>query len=208
MTDNTNNNIINGVDIAEWHRKSGRVTEWLTISGDLPFDLGLALAQLEEWEKAHITHIIDVRGEWSDEELVRTHAPGIGYTYLGTHDNGGAQSDAWFHAGIEAAHKARAFREDPMLMVHCHMGINRGPSMAYAMLLDAGYDVVEALDMIRKARPIAGIIYAIDAVRAVGRLHDRSQADIEKDMDRVDAWFRTNRIDIKNIIRRIREQGE
>ena len=93
-------------------------------------------------------------------------------------------------------------------MVHCHMGINRGPSMAYAMLLDAGYDVVEALDMIRKARPIAGIIYAIDAVRAVGRLHDRSQADIEKDMDRVDAWFRTNRIDIKNIIRRIREQGE
>ncbi len=50
------------------------------------------------------------------------------------------------------------------MLVHCHMGINRGPSMAYACLLVLGWDPIEAMTAIRTARPIAAIGYAEDAL--------------------------------------------
>ena len=90
-------------------------------------------------------------------------------------------------------------------MVHCHMGVNRGPSMALAMLLDEGWDVVDALNAIRDARPIAGVIYAKDAVRAVGARKGRSERDVATDLARVSDWFNENQIDISTIIRRIRQ---
>jgi hypothetical protein len=49
------------------------------------------------------------------------------------------------------------------VLVHCHVGIDRGPSMAHACLLMLGRDPIEAMTMIRSARPIAAIGYAEDA---------------------------------------------
>ncbi|MCV9993567.1 hypothetical protein OIU93_04550 [Paeniglutamicibacter sp. ZC-3] len=46
------------------------------------------------------------------------------------------------------------------------MGINRGPSMGFAILLDRGHSPIEAFDMIRAARPQAFIAYAQDALAA------------------------------------------
>ena len=51
------------------------------------------------------------------------------------------------------------------MLAHCHMGINRGPSMGFAILLALGWDAEEALDAIHAARPIAFIAYAEDALR-------------------------------------------
>ena len=88
------------------------------------------------------------------------------------------------------------------------MGINRGPSMAFAMMLFDGWDAVDALNAIRDARPIAGIIYATDAVRAIGDMLGRDDEDIDNDITRVNDWFDQNEISISGIIRRLREVGE
>ena len=50
------------------------------------------------------------------------------------------------------------------VLVHCHMGINRGPSLAFAALLASGWDPVDAIDRIRQVRPIAAVGYAEDAL--------------------------------------------
>ncbi len=190
-------------NVNKWHRQICQVTPWLFISGDLNPDRELAQAQLEEWQAAGITDIVDVRGEWSDEDFVRLEAPHIRYHYLGTHDDGIAQDENWFRAGVESMKDALAHPE-AKLMVHCHMGINRGPSMAFAMMLAQGWQPVKALDAIRTARPIAGITYAEDAIRALRNLQE-SRAEVTDDPEiEVQQWFENNYIDVATIIRRIR----
>ena len=188
-----------------YHRKPCRVNDWLMVCGDLdPTDL-MAQRQLAEWVELGVTAIVDCREEWSDREFVAQYAPGVDYIHVGTHDNGGGQSDEWFDAGVGAAREILEADPNATVMVHCHMGINRGPSMAFAMLIDSGVDSVEALDAIRGARPIAAIDYAGSAVRwHLGR----QDADIEAvndELHRVFEWMSANEIDVRTIIRRIRQ---
>jgi protein-tyrosine phosphatase len=190
-------------NVNKWHRRLCEVAPWLFISGDLNPKRELALIQLNEWVKAGITYIIDVRGEWSDEMLVKAEAPQIHYHYLGTHDDGVAQDEAWFRAGIQAM-EAAFLNPNPKLLVHCHMGINRGPSMAFAMMLADGWSPIEALDAIRVARPIAGIIYAEDALRSAHKSRQLTSEQESTEVSEVQSWFESNSIDIDTIIRQIR----
>jgi len=187
--------------IRKWHRRLCEVTPWLTISGDLHPDRELAALQLNEWVECGITDIVDVRGEWSDEDFVSAHAPGIRYHHLGTHDDGGSQDESWFEAGLEILRNATS-HPGARLIVHCHMGINRGPSMAFAMMLAQGWEPVPALDEIRTARPIAGIIYAEDALKYVRQIAGNNQH--EEGLLSVQQWFDQNYIDVTTIIRHIR----
>ena len=57
-------------DMAQWHRQLCPVTDGIIISGDLSQDPDQAVQQLKGWEQAGITHVLDTRVEWSDEELV------------------------------------------------------------------------------------------------------------------------------------------
>ena len=189
-------------DTRAWHRRVCQVTPWLLISGDLHHDQTKAETQLAEWRNAGVTDIVDLRGEWSDASLVAAVDPTIRYHYLGTHDNGTAQSDTWFDAGIRAMHAAR--HEGGTLMVHCHMGINRGPSMAFAMMLEHGYSSTEALTMLRDARPIAAMAYAEDALRAHHRRHGTSVASYDDERAAIRTWFSENRIDVAAVIRLLR----
>ena len=189
--------------IASWHRRVCSVTDWLLISGDLPSRPIDAFKKLHEWLEAGVTDIVDVRGEWSDARLVERIAPHIRYHYLGTHDDGIEQDDEWFRAGLDALRIAQQ-HENSVTMVHCHMGVNRGPSMAFAYLLDQGWDPIEALVAIRSARPIAGIIYAPDAIRALAPVLTARGLDIDAVTRQVDEWFDRNDIDVATIIRRIR----
>jgi len=179
-------------DLDHWHRRLCPLTDGILISGDLHEDPDRAVTQLRRWEQAGITHILDTRLEWSDEELVAANAPDVVYGWIGTDDDGTAQPDTWFDAGLAFAADALG-DPDTVLLVHCHMGINRGPSMAYRILLESGWDPVEALDLIRDARPIAEIAYAEDALdhyhRTIGVPADR-RAD---DRDRVAAWRASHR---------------
>lgn len=182
------------------------LTDNLYTGGDLPpFDPD-RLDHLEQWVDAGITHVIDNRLEWSDEDLVAEQAPAIAYLHNGVDDAGQRMPDSWFDDGVAFALQALA-EPDATVLAHCHMGINRGPSMALAILLALGWDVVDALDRIRGERPIAAVGYAEDALdwwhRRIG------SPDTTRALDRrhVAAWRAANRIDTAGIIRQIR-QGE
>jgi protein-tyrosine phosphatase len=176
-------------ETARWHRRLCPLTDQIVISGDLHEDQERAVEQLREWKQAGISHVLDTRIEWSDEELVANSAPEMVYGWIGADDAGLPQSDEWFATGVAFALSALNDRES-VLLIHCHMGINRGPSMAYRVLLELGWDATDALDAIRDARPIADIAYASDALDHYHRSHEIPQEQRTTDLDRFEAWQR------------------
>jgi hypothetical protein len=85
------------------------------------------------------------------------------------------------------------------------MGTNRGPSAGFAVLLGRGWDPVEAIDAIRRARPVANVWYAEDAL---GWHHRRGRTSPERRRDErsaMAAWRRVNPLDVVRIIREVRE---
>ena len=91
------------------------------------------------------------------------------------------------------------------VLVHCHMGVNRAPSLAYAAMLELGRGVEEALEAIRAARPIAAIAYAADAVRWFGEHRSMDREAVQAASDRARAWLAFNPVATSWIISRIRQ---
>ncbi len=189
---------------ALWHRRFCAITPWLALSGDLDTTVASnAERQLTEWIDNGITHIVDLRGEWNDDQFVAEYSPLVAYHWLGTHDSGGHQTDEWYEDGLEVYRSVRA--ADGCAMVHCHMGINRGPSMGFRWLLEAGIDPVEALDLIRGARPIAGIIYADSALDHFHRTTGVDGAVAAVQREEVREWFRNDTVDVSWVISRVHQ---
>lgn len=176
------------------------VTPTLVVGGDLAYDEELAVRQLDELVELGVTTIVDVRVEASDELFVHDLAPHIDYIHLGVDDRHGlVLPDDWFDTGVAAIQGASG-----LVVAHCHMGINRGPSMGLAALLADGWDVADALGAIRTARPIAAIGYAEQALdwhlrRTGASSHDRAGA-----REALADWRRANDIDVSTIIRKVR----
>ena len=84
------------------------------------------------------------------------------------------------------------------------MGVNCAPTLALAALLELGWDALDAMEQIRATRPIAAILYAVQAVdwhsRRIG-LGDEQRQDR---LDQVGQWLTENRVDVRWIISRIR----
>ena len=179
------------------------ITPQLATGGDLPPNRLDAVRVLQEWRALGITHLVDNRFEWNDDDLVAEHCPEIHYLHHGVDDAGQHMPDWWFDLGTEWVQGAL---EDAgaKVLVHCHMGINRGPSLAYACLLMLGHDPIEAMTMIRSARPIAAIGYAEDALDWFHRTYHVSRSRRLDDRQRLDAWREANWIDVVRIIREIR----
>ena len=189
---------------ADWWRRLCHIEGTrIFISGDLASDRIGFERQLDEWRRAGITHIVDAREEWSDELRVAERYPDIGYHWVGTHDDGGSQPDEWFEAGVTAVLEALG---DPnaRIVVHCHMGVNRGPSMAFAALLAIGWDPVEAAAAIRAARPIAAILYAEVALDWFHRQGSVPAALAAQQRAELAEWFDRNQVDVGWVISRIR----
>ena len=190
----------------EWWRKLCQVNDRIHLCGDLPhphYDSEDAIAVLSQWVKAGITHIVDVRDEASDAAWVAASEPQITYHHLGTHDNGGAQEFRWFDQGVQVILTALE-EPDTQIVVHCHMGINRAPSMVFAALLELGYGIQPALNAIRSARPISGIIYAEDAVSWYGNHNNWGETEIFVAREEVRQWHKDNPVDVGWVISRIR----
>ena len=185
------------------------ITGRVWTGGDLPSDLGdeAMRADLTQIQDAGITHILDNRIEWSDEEFVRAHAPQLGFLWNGVDDAGQQMADDWFDAGVEFALGALA-DPDAQVLAHCHMGINRGPSMALAILLATGLDPVAALAAIRVARPIAAISYDGDALHWWHRSSGTPAAVAKAQRAQVAAWHRDNPFDVEKIIRFMRSNED
>ena len=185
------------------HANAHFVTEDLLIGGDLDYrSRRLAKKQLRELHEAGVTHVIDVRVEWSDEDWVAEVLPGLKYFHHGVDDAGQQVPGEWFQQGVDFA--LEGFRSGGMVLSHCHMGINRGPSLGFAILLARGWDPIDALDAIRRVRPIAFVAYAEDALRWH---HDDDPEALARDLDRLARWRRDNELDLESVIRLKRQEG-
>ncbi len=186
------------------HANASFVTPYLAIGGDLQTTSeDVAVGQLGELGDAGITHVVDVRVEWSDEEWVRERRADLEYLHLGIDDAGQRVPDEWFDEGVRFA--LEGIEAGGVALAHCHMGINRGPSMGFAVLLALGWDAVEALDAIHAARPIAFIAYAEDALRWH---HGEGSPELQEDLRRLRQWREENDLRLRDVRRAIREQEE
>jgi protein-tyrosine phosphatase len=186
------------------HANASFLTPYLAIGGDLDItEHDVALGQLEELGDAGITHVIDARIEASDEEWIRERNANVEYLHLGIDDAGQRVPDAWFDEGVAFARQA--IESGGVVLAHCHMGINRGPSMGFAILLALGWDAREALDAIYVARPIAFVAYAEDALRWH---HTDSPAELEADLQRLHEWRASNELDLDQVLRATRVQED
>lgn len=187
------------------HANADFVTDRLALGGDLSSMFAAARTQLDELVAAGITHIVDLRSEWSDELLVRGWAPGVRYWHYGIPDAGQEIDPEWFEILTGWVREALA-DPDAKVLLHCHMGVNRAPSATLAVLLDQGLGVRESLEAIRAARPIAVIDYA-DSVLAwhLGRCGADSRA--RRNARRVLArWRASHGLNPEDVIRQLRSQ--
>lgn len=180
------------------------VTDHLLVGGDLDTrDERLAELQLAELVDLGVTHVVDVRLEWDDLAFVAQRAPEVGYLHHGMDDAGQRVPGSWFERGVGWA--LDAIDDGGTVLAHCHMGINRGPSLGYAVLLAQGWDPIEALDAIRRARPIAVTAYAEDALRWHHARTGVDAATQRLDQARLERWRRVHALDLETVIRRTRQ---
>jgi protein-tyrosine phosphatase len=182
------------------------VTSHLLVGGDLDTaDEEHAAEQLRELLDAGVTHVVDARIEWSDEQWLAERAPEVGYLQHGMDDAGQRVPGEWFDVAVDWS--VAAIEGGGTVLTHCHMGVNRGPSLGFAVLLEQGWDPVEALDAIRGARPIAWVAYAEDALRWHHERTGASERQREGDFLRVERWRAENQLDLAEVIRQKRQQG-
>ena len=207
----TSDELASLLDALRWHRQSCWVTDQVNLTGDLDESPTAAFDQLAGWVEAGVTDILDVRIEakgdrFGHERFVATHAPHITYWWLGTDDDGYGQTDEWFEAGTRIAAGVLA-DPDRRLVVHCHMGINRAPSLTFATLLSLGWDPIGALDTIRATRPIAKVLYADDAISWWLRRNGASSTEVATGIAAVNQWHFDNPFHPGEAITRIRSGG-
>ena len=180
------------------------ITDFLIVGGDLDLDNQRAIDQaIELVETAGVTHVLDVRLEGNDTWFWG-HLPDVAYRWDGMDDAGQAVPDAWWDRITDWA--VSAITAGGRVLVHCHMGINRSPSAAYAILLTMGWHPVEALDAIRSARPIANAWYAEQALAwHLQRTHTPPRF-AARAHQQVAAWRREHPLDVVRVIADLRRR--
>lgn len=179
------------------------VTASLLVGGDLDsYDEQLAEVQLLELVVAGVTHIVDARIECHDQALVAAVAPEISSLWHGMDDAGQAVPASWWDRGVAWA--SAAIEEGGRVLTHCHMGINRGPSLGFAVLLAGGWDPVGAIDAIRRARPVAAVGYAEQALAWHHRRTGASPETRRTQAAALAAWRAANPHETRRIIAGIR----
>ncbi|MDP9182758.1 MAG: hypothetical protein M3P04_08305 [Actinomycetota bacterium] len=178
------------------------VTPRLAVGGDLSARSMSELSLLvRDYAELGITHVVDCRLEWDDTELHTKWLPWTSYLHQGMDDAGQRVPAAWFDAAIDWIDAAGP---NAVVLTHCHMGINRGPSLGFAVLLHQGWDPLDAIAAIRAARPVANVWYAPDAIVWHHGRHDTDPTD---DLRRLKQWREENPLDVVRIIRQQRELG-
>jgi len=128
-------------------------------------------ADVDALMAAGVTHVIDCREEFDDAPLL-TANPTILYLWNGVPDDGNPATHgvAWFGKSLQFALPTIA-HPGSKVYCHCAQGVNRGPSTAFAIMLACGFTSINAVAIIKAARPVAGIAYqneAIDSVKQLG----------------------------------------
>ena len=143
--------------MGDWSWVTTRLATGAALTG--PVDVDELVAQ-------GCTHVIDCREEFDDTALLSQHASCL---CIGVPDDGQPKPPEWFKKGIDFALTALSY-PNARVLVHCAGGINRGPSMAAAILMAWGLTPALAEQVIRSARPQVGLRYLPDAIQAVKTL--------------------------------------
>ncbi len=178
-------------------------TEFLAIGGDLDYNRPRATNQAHELiEVGGVTHVLDVRLEAAED--LWEHFTQVTYRWDGIDDAGQRVPGSWFEEITGWA--SAAIDAGGVVLTHCHMGINRGPSAGFALLLRRGWDAVDALTAIRDARPIAVIAYAEDALEWHFGRTGASESTRRTTRQRVANWRAAHPLDQLRIIRAVRDR--
>lgn len=178
------------------------ITPRLAVGGDLSArSMNELSLHVRDYGELGITHVVDCRLEWDDAQLFESSLPWVSYLPHGIDDAGQDVPGSWFEAAISWIDSAG---DDAVVLTHCHMGINRGPSLGFAVLLHWGWDPIDAIDAIRAARPVANVWYAPDALLWH---HARLGTDATDDLRRLKAWREQHPLDVVRIIRTQRDLG-
>lgn len=130
-------------------------------TGAAPVDRGFVRALL----RAGITHVIDVTNAIDDRSLLPANFP---YIWDPTADDGMPKPAQWFSHPLFWAGTILPQNSTAKIYVHCTSGINRGPSMAYAIIRGIQrWSAPATMAAFRKYRPQARLAYAGDAERAL-----------------------------------------
>lgn len=126
-------------------------------------DEGTALRQARMIRDLGIQVVVDCRLGADDLDLWAA-VGDVEYHRRGIEDSGHPVPRDWFTAGVELVVDRWQIRRRGVL-VHCQEGVNRSPSLVFAVLLVCGLGPQQAAERIVGARPIAGVRYAGDALR-------------------------------------------
>ena len=150
-------------DEVPWHDWSWVTPELAT--GALPLTRGEA----DRLAASGVTHVITVCSEapGAVQRVLGRH-PRLGHMVNASPDDGTWKPVTWYARTLAYARGALA--DGGRLYVHCLLGSNRGPSHAYAILRQLGYDHAGAELLARRARPRASLLYLPDARAAVDEL--------------------------------------
>ncbi|MBJ7598535.1 MAG: hypothetical protein DLM67_00190 [Candidatus Nephthysia bennettiae] len=134
------------------------VTPWLAVGGAIVTEEDV-LSVLEKG----ITHVVNCRVGFDDKQLLRGRAA---YLWDPAPDDRRPKPARWF---TEAIRFTRAAMEDDRakVLVHCTGGIDRSPSIAYAILRSMGYSEADAESAVLEGRPEARLPYRQYAEAAV-----------------------------------------
>lgn len=142
------------------------INDRLYVGGDPDYSTDVAQDVL--LLNAQVDLIIDCRsqgearwGGWIDQEGLD-----VPILHIPMHDdlkNNNKPED--FLSALERVHEE--YPNAQSFFVHCHMGVNRGPSMAMFFLMQLfEMTAKEAFMELREKRPVVGLAYAEDAVAA------------------------------------------
>lgn len=120
------------------------VTDRIAIGGEIT-----SKADVDQIVAAGITHVIDMRQEFDDNML---NDQRIEIMWLPQVDDGTMRPPGQYRKGVEFVLAALAQPKNKVFM-HCSAGLNRGPTMGYAVLRAFGLPKAEAIERIRAARP-------------------------------------------------------
>jgi hypothetical protein len=113
-----------------------------------------------------ISLVLDCRMNNPHPELYENRSEII-HVQCGALDDGRAKIVDWFHRGIFVTLNELS-RRNSRVLVHCMLGVSRGPSMVYSILRVLGASANEAELRIMRAREILRTIkYRSDAERAI-----------------------------------------
>jgi protein tyrosine phosphatase (PTP) superfamily phosphohydrolase (DUF442 family) len=139
-----------------------------------------SVAKAAELAAQGVTHVIDNRLPFEGPVHPGTQAAAmwsqVGIKYLNnpTHDDFKPKDADYFLRSLMFA--LDGIEDGGKVYCHCNMGINRGPSTAYAILRAQGWSWQAAEKLIRFARPIVGLAYANDADLAIDELYGEENA--------------------------------